>query len=75
MTVKITEMDSSFSRNVKFYTSMGTVQGLEAFINNGLRVSPKLIQISPNEGSPGGSYVYATVLGAGVKSQGITLVD
>ena len=68
VSVKITRMDSSLSRNVKFYTPMGVVEGSEIFISDGLKISPKLMQITPNEGSSGGSYIYAIVIGAGVKS-------
>ena len=66
--VKITEVDSDLSRNVKFYTALGSVEGSEVFLTNGVKLTPKLLKVWPNEGSIGSSYLFATVIGAGVNS-------
>ena len=41
--VKITEVDSDLSRNVKFYTGLGSVEGSELFLTNGVKLTPKLL--------------------------------
>jgi hypothetical protein len=41
--VKITEVDSDLSRNVKFYTAVGSVDGSELFLKNGVKLNPKLL--------------------------------
>jgi len=51
------------------------VEGSEVFLTQGIKVTPKLLDISPNIGSSGGSYIYARVIGVGVKTTGVTLVD
>ena len=41
--VKLIEVESDLSRNIKFYTAFGSVEGSELFLTNGVKLTPKLL--------------------------------
>jgi|DEB0MinimDraft_12_1074336.scaffolds.fasta_scaffold01900_11 hypothetical protein len=45
------------------------------FVEVPLSLTPKLMSVTPNQGSAGGSTIVATVPGVGVSSEGVDLVD
>jgi hypothetical protein len=61
------------SKDVNLFFPAGIPKGHE-FIRAGITVSPKLLQISPNAGTPGSSLITATVPGVGSETLGIDLL-
>jgi hypothetical protein len=68
-------MNSEFTRDVSFYLPIGTPNGTDIFMTNGLTIEPRLISVTPSVGSPAGSIIIAQVKGVGPNSIGVNLKD
>lgn len=68
-------MLDTVSRNVKFYFPIGTPEGMELFLGDGIVVSPKFVSLATQTGSPAGSLIVANVQGVGYATIGISLVN
>jgi hypothetical protein len=62
------------STGLRVYFEKGNGLG-SSILDAGLTLTPKLTEISPSAGSPGGSIIVATVHGVGSKTQNVDLVD
>jgi hypothetical protein len=56
------------------YVTEGVPEGYE-IISSGVEFEPKLLSVSPNEGSVAGSTIYAAIAGVGLDIADATLVD
>lgn len=68
-------MLDTISRDVEFYLPIGTPEGVDLFAGDGIVVSPKLISVSPQIGSPSSSLIVVKVQGVGKQTKGITLIN
>lgn len=64
--VQIIDIMDSFTLNVDVYLPIGIPDGIEDLsFNTGVTLTPKLLSVSPNVGSPAGTIITATVKGVG----------
>ena len=71
----ISNITNSASASVELYFPIGAPSGY-ASLATGITLTPSLVSISPNSGSPAGSIITATVSGVGTALPGvISLVD
>ena len=74
--VQVTNALNSTVLNVDFYLPIGLPNGLENLtINTGFTMTPVLLSLYPNVGSPAGSIITAIVKGVGILTTNITLVN
>ena len=59
----------------KLYFDVGVPENSAAITTHGLSLDPKLVSLSLNEGSVGGSIITANVQGVGPSTTGFDLVD
>jgi hypothetical protein len=68
-------MLDSTSFNTDIHLPVGHPSGTDDLnYGTGIVLTPMLLNITPNIGSVGGSLIYATVLGIGNMTTGVTLV-
>jgi len=66
--------DTTYTESMFLYFPEG-IPGGHSIISAGFELEPKLTQISPNEGSAGGSKISATVYGVGEGTADVELVN
>jgi hypothetical protein len=62
------------STDLKLYLLEG-IPDSHSIIESGISLDAKILAITPQTGSTGGSVVNATVSGVGIDTTGVTLVD
>jgi hypothetical protein len=67
-------MKDTSSSTIDLYSDLGIPDGF-SIVKKGLTLSPKLVTISPSQGSSGGTVITATVEGVGQNTKGLELVD
>ena len=60
---------------MKAYFNIGVPNGGEIIGQQSLALTPKLVSISPNTGSAGGTVITANVQGVGTLTTGLDIVD
>lgn len=70
----ITDVQDVTSKDLNLYFPVGIPEGHD-LVRAGITLEPKLMMITPNAGSPGGTLVTATVPGVGLGTTGLDLVD
>ena len=74
--VQVTNALNSTFLNVDYYLPVGLPDGMENLtINTGFTMTPVLLSLYPNVGSPAGSVITAIVKGVGIHTNNITLVN
>lgn len=73
--IEIVEMLDLVSRDVEFYLPIGTPEGADLFAGDGIVLTPRLVSVSPQIGSPASSLILVNVQGVGKLTSGITLVN
>lgn len=68
---EVVGLNGVVSDDVKIYTSEGYPMGSE--ISHYLEFAPSVLQISPSEGSAGGSWIQVTGSGFGLETSGLNL--
>ncbi|TNV88211.1 hypothetical protein FGO68_gene8985 [Halteria grandinella] len=72
--VQIIYIETQQTLNVDIYLPIGIPDGIEALTTTtGISVTPKLLSINVNAGSPGGTLITAYVKGVGTLTSGVTL--
>lgn len=72
--VEVNSTLGTSSTDLKLYLLEGIPDG-HSIIEGGISLDPKIISITPQTGSTGGSVINATVSGVGTETTGVTLVD
>ena len=75
ITLQIVQTLNDTTANIDFYLPIGTPDGEEVFIPNGISLTPMMLSISPLTTSPAGSIIVASVKGVAPHSPGVTLVN
>lgn len=73
--VTLTNLTSNSLAGSKLYFDIGIPANHSIITNNSLTLEPRLVSLSINEGSVGGSNITANVQGVGTKTLGLQLVD
>ena len=71
ITITISGLLNSFSRDIQFYLPSGTPNGAKKLRKDGITLTPVLISTSPSVGSPAGTTITAIIKGVGVNTANV----
>jgi len=70
----VTEVSDLESKDMNLFFPVGLPKGHDK-VRAGINLEPKLVKITPNVGSVGGTWITATVPGVGTKTKDLDLVN